>query len=138
MIAITEDGKITKEVLRPGSGPHPQSGQKVQVHYVAKILTSPHPFDSSRDTWAPYTFKVGEGGTTPWSLGIVTMSVGELSRFVVAADYAYGAEGMRDIVPPNASLEIEAELLDIQELFDSQDGAIARANELNEAAGASF
>ncbi|KAH0793686.1 peptidyl-prolyl cis-trans isomerase, FKBP-type family protein [Histomonas meleagridis] len=111
-IQVTGDGKVTKDIIREGSGPIPQRGQKVQVHYVG-TLTNGKKFDSSRDRGKPFEFTIGSGVIAGWSLGVATMKVGELSKFTIAADYAYGNRGFPGLIPPGSTLIFEIELLKI-------------------------
>jgi len=138
MTAITEDGQITKEVIREGAGPCLVAGDEVKVHYIASIRDSGVVFDDSRSRGTPYRFTVGKGDIKAWSLGIVSMKVGETARFTVGADYVYGARGMGPDVPADSTVVIEAELLEIMESFDSVESAAARAEELNVSAAAEF
>lgn len=66
------------------------------------------------------------------------MKVGELSKFTVSAEYAYGKDGLQGVVTPDSTVIIEAELLAILEKFESTEAAISRANEINDAANAAF
>jgi tetratricopeptide (TPR) repeat protein len=137
MIPITEDGKVTKEIIREGTGANPIEGQRVQVHYTATIASTGVQFDTSRSTGRPYRFKVGATEPKTWSLGIQTMKVGELARFVVPPEYGNAAAGP-ETIPPDATIIIEAELLDIQETFETDAEGIARANALNDLARVAF
>ena len=111
-INVSSDGKVTKEILREGTGPQAQRGQKVDVHYVG-TLTNGKKFDASRDRGKPFSFTIGQGVIKGWSLGVATMKVGELSRFTIAPEYAYGSQGAAGVIPPNATLIFEIELLKI-------------------------
>ena len=135
---LTEDGKVTKEILREGTGPQPKKGDKVKMHYVASVKETGKVYDSSRERDSPYKFVIGETQIEVWSLGALTMHVGELARFTVDAAYAYGEKGYEPDVPPNSTVVIEAELLEIMETFSSAKEAIARADQLNEAAAVEF
>ena len=135
---LTEDGKVTKEILREGTGPQPKNGDKVKMHYVASVKETGKVYDSSRERDSPYKFVIGETQIKVWSLGALTMRVGELARFTVDAAYAYGEKGFEPDVPPNSTVVIEAELLEIMETFSSAKEAIERADQLNEAAAAEF
>ena len=87
-IQVTSDGKVTKEILREGTGAQPTKGQKVEVHYVGTLLDGKK-FDSSRDHRQTFKFVIGQGVITGWSLGVATMKVGELSKFTISSEYAY-------------------------------------------------
>lgn len=111
-IKVTTDGKVTKEILREGTGPVAQRGQKVRVHYVG-TLTNGKKFDSSRDRNDPFVFTIGQGVIQGWSAGVATMKVGELSKFTIAPEYAYGNKGFPGLIPANSTLIFEIELLSI-------------------------
>ena len=111
-IKVTTDGKVTKEILREGTGPVAQRGQKVRVHYVG-TLTNGKKFDSSRDRNDPFVFTIGQGVIQGWSAGVATMKVGELSKFTIAPEYAYGNRGFPGLIPANSTLIFEIELLSI-------------------------
>jgi FKBP-type peptidyl-prolyl cis-trans isomerase len=71
-IAITTDGKVTKVILKPGTGAQPHSGQKVDAHYVGTLLNGTK-FVSSRVRGKHFQFTIGEGVIEGWSLGVATM-----------------------------------------------------------------
>jgi tetratricopeptide (TPR) repeat protein len=137
MIPITEDGKVTKEIIREGTGPNPTEGQRVQVDYSVSLASTGVIVETTRTTGRPYRFTVGETEPKTWSLGIVTMKVGELAKFVVPPEHANLGQG-NDLIPADQTIIIEAELLDIQETFESDAETIARANELNDRARVAF
>ena len=112
VIQVTADGKVTKVITKPGYGPKPRRGQKVSVHYTG-TLTDGTKFDSSEDRGKPFMFQVGKGVITGWSLGVMTMKVGEKSRFTMASEYAYGDYGSPPAIPPKATLIFDIELLRI-------------------------
>ena len=111
-ILVTTDGKVRKEILKEGTGPVAKEGQTVSVHYVG-TLTDGKKFDSSRDRGQPFVFTIGRGVIKGWSLGVATMKVGEVARFSLDYEYAYGARGMPPVIPPKATLVFEIELLKI-------------------------
>ncbi|MEL6590295.1 MAG: FKBP-type peptidyl-prolyl cis-trans isomerase [Bacteroidota bacterium] len=96
-----------------GSGPQPQDGQYVQVHYTGKFLDG-RKFDSSVDRDMPFVFKIGAQQVIPgWDQGLKLFSVGQSGTLYLPPELAYGAQGAGDAIPPNASLIFEIELLDI-------------------------
>ncbi|XP_060901044.1 peptidyl-prolyl cis-trans isomerase Fkbp12-like [Labrus mixtus] len=103
---------VKVETLRPGDGTtYPKRGQTVTVHYVG-TLTCGKKFDSSRDRTEPFQFKIGHGQVIKaWDEGVAQMSVGELATLTCSPDYAYGARGYPPVIPPNATLIFEVELL---------------------------
>lgn len=109
----TSSGLII-ETLATGSGPTAKSGDKVSVHYTG-WLTNGTKFDSSRDRNEPFNFRVGAGQVIPgWDEGVAGMQPGGKRRLTVPAHLAYGARGAGGVIPPNAVLIFEVELLAIQ------------------------
>lgn len=101
------------KVLKEGSGTEIKNGQKATVHYVG-TLENGTTFDSSRARGIPFSFTLGEGKVIKgWELGILGMKVGELRKLTIQPEYGYGAYGAGEIIPPNAVLIFEVELLQI-------------------------
>ncbi|XP_052828461.1 peptidyl-prolyl cis-trans isomerase Fkbp12 isoform X2 [Octopus bimaculoides] len=95
---------------------YPKKGQKATVHYVATLADGTK-FDSSRDRDKPFTFKVGGGFVIKgWDEGITQMSVGERSKLICTPDYGYGPKGYPGVIPPNATLIFDVELLSLNSL----------------------
>ena len=127
-ITHDKDGGILKEIIREGSGDMPQPGDNVVVHYVG-TLTDGSKFDSSRDRDEKFTFQVGRGSVIKgWDQGIPTMKRGELSKFTIRGDYAYGEHGSPPKIPGNATLIFEIELFDFhgEDLSEPKDKSILR------------
>jgi len=109
----TSSGLII-ETLAAGSGPLAKSGDKVSVHYTG-WLTNGTKFDSSRDRNDPFSFRLGTGQVIPgWDEGVAGMQPGGKRRLTVPAQLAYGSRGAGGVIPPNAVLIFEVELLAIQ------------------------
>merc|ERR1711893_15790 len=106
---------VTKEVKVPGNGQQfPQSGQTVVVHYTG-TLTNGQKFDSSRDRGKPFQFKIGCGQVIRgWDEGVAQMSVGERAVLTCSPDYAYGDQGVGGVIPANATLLFDVELLGVK------------------------
>ncbi|MBL8679578.1 MAG: FKBP-type peptidyl-prolyl cis-trans isomerase [Myxococcales bacterium] len=100
--------------IRVGTGAVAVAGRHVFVHYVG-TLTTGSKFDSSRDRNEPFDFTLGEGEVIQgWDEGVAGMKVGGLRKLVVPASKGYGARGFPPVIPPNATLVFEVELLDVR------------------------
>jgi hypothetical protein len=137
-IRITEDGLLTKVVIREGTGERPVPGQRVAVHYEGKLDANGVRFDSSKGRDAPFEFTVGLRVIEGWSLGVATMRVGELAVLTVDAKYGYGSRGKQPDVPPDATLVFEIELLAIVPGPTKQERAVAKARGECEQGNAAF
>jgi hypothetical protein len=110
---LTEDKGVIKKILKKGNGENPQTGSIVKVHYVGK-LENEQVFDSSLDRKDPYIFEIDQGKVIKgWEIGIKTMKIGEKAKFVITSKYGYKKKGIPPIIPPNAKLFFEIELLEI-------------------------
>ena len=96
-----------------GSGATPTSGQQVVVHYTGWLLNGAK-FDSSLDRGEPFAFNIGVGQVIPgWDEGVMSMQVGGKRQLVIPAALGYGARGAGGVIPPNATLVFEVELLEV-------------------------
>lgn len=111
----TAPASILIEDLLVGEGPPATGpGQFVTVHYTG-WLEGGSEFDSSRRR-APFSFPLGVGFVIPgWDQGLVGMRIGGKRRLTVPPELGYGANGMGKVIPPNAMLVFEIELLEISE-----------------------
>jgi peptidylprolyl isomerase len=101
--------KYTDEVV--GSGDAPSKGKKVRVHYTGK-LTNGKKFDSSHDRKEPFEFTIGVGQVIRgWDEGVMSMKVGGKRQLTIPPDLGYGARGAPPVIPPNADLIFDVELL---------------------------
>lgn len=97
-----------------GNGPSPTPGKQVKVHYTG-WLENGTKFDSSVDRSEPFVFPIGAGQVIPgWDEGVMTMKVGGKRKLIVPPQLGYGAAGAGGVIPPNATLIFEVELLDVQ------------------------
>lgn len=111
LVAVSENLIIEDVVV--GEGPIALPGNTVTVHYVG-TLTDGTQFDSSIDREQPFTFVLGKGNVIPgWDQGVQGMQVGGKRKLTIPAELAYGESGQGTIIPPNATLEFEVEMLGI-------------------------
>jgi peptidylprolyl isomerase len=97
-----------------GTGATPQTGQSVTVHYSG-FLTDGKKFDSSVDRGKPFTFVIGLGQVIKgWDEGVASMKVGGKRRLIIPAALGYGARGAGGVIPPNAELVFDVELLGVR------------------------
>ena len=97
-----------------GNGPEASAGQQATVHYTG-WLTNGTKFDSSVDHGQPFTFPVGKGRVIQgWDMGVAGMHVGGKRRLLIPAELGYGARGAPPVIPPNARLIFDVELLGVK------------------------
>lgn len=97
-----------------GSGASPRAGQRVSVHYTG-WLTNGQKFDSSLDRGQPFEFTLGQGEVIRgWDEGVASMKVGGKRKLTIPPDLGYGARGAGGVIPPNATLVFEVQLLDVR------------------------
>lgn len=97
-----------------GDGAEVKSGDTVSVHYTGTLLDGTK-FDSSKDRGQPFEFKVGDGLVIKgWDEGLVGMKVGGTRILTIPANMAYGEQGAGGLIPPNAALKFEIELLEVK------------------------
>lgn len=100
--------------LVPGTGPSPVAGKQVKVHYTG-WLENGTKFDSSLDSKEPFIFTIGAGQVIPgWDEGVMSMKMGGKRKLIIPSNLGYGPAGAGGVIPPNATLIFEVELLDIQ------------------------
>jgi len=110
---ITLESGLEIEILKKGEGESPKINDQVSVHYTG-TLTDGTKFDSSIDRNEPIKFNVGVGNVIPgWDEALQLMKVGDLWKLTIPSNLAYGETGAGGIIPPNATLIFEVELLSI-------------------------
>ena len=96
-----------------GSGPEAVRGKQVTVHYTG-WLTDGKKFDSSKDRGAPFSFGLGRGQVIDgWDQGVAGMKVGGKRKLTIPPEMGYGKAGAGGVIPPNATLVFEVELLGV-------------------------
>jgi peptidyl-prolyl cis-trans isomerase A (cyclophilin A) len=102
---------MTYVVLKAGSGPKPQKGTMIQAHYTGKFLNG-NVFDSSVRRGKPFSFNVGNGRVIKgWDEALLDMQKGEKRLLVIPSQLAYGDRGYPPVIPPQATLVFEVELV---------------------------
>jgi len=113
-MATTTASGLQYEDIKEGTGPSPAQGQTAVVHYVG-TLTDGQKFDSSRDRGQPFEFPIGMGRVIKgWDEGVATMKVGGIRKLTIPPDLGYGVRGAGGVIPPNATLVFEVELMGIK------------------------
>lgn len=112
--------QLVKQDVKTGTGVEATPGRRVQVHYTGWLYDegrSDHKgrkFDSSRDRNEPFTFRLGNGEVIPgWDQGVVGMKVGGERTLTIPPALGYGAQGAGGVIPPNATLVFDVELLNV-------------------------
>jgi FKBP-type peptidyl-prolyl cis-trans isomerase FkpA len=113
MAETTTASGLVYEDLTEGQGDTASAGQRVSVHYTG-WLTDGTKFDSSKDRNDPFDFPLGAGHVIRgWDEGVQGMKVGGVRKLTIPPQLGYGARGAGGVIPPNATLVFEVELLNI-------------------------
>lgn len=111
---VTTSSGLKYTDLTVGGGAQPRAGQTAVVHYTGWLLDGKK-FDSSKDRGEPFTFALGQGRVIKgWDEGVAGMKVGGKRVLIVPPPLGYGAQGAGGVIPPNATLKFEVELLDVR------------------------
>ena len=112
--AVTTSSGLKYIDLQEGDGATPNQGQTVKVHYTG-TLENGSKFDSSRDRGQPFSFKIGVGEVIKgWDEGVGTMKVGGRRTLIIPSELGYGSRGAGGVIPPNATVIFDVELLEIR------------------------
>ena len=112
--SVMTDSGLQFVEIEEGDGPVPQAGQTIVVHYTG-WLEDGTKFDSSVDRGQPFEFTLGAGQVIAgWDEGLSTMKVGGKRQLILPSNLAYGERGHPPVIPPNAQLTFDVELLDIR------------------------
>jgi len=120
--------QVKIDEVAAGAGPEAVSFSSVEVHYTGK-LTDGTVFDSSVERGQPFRFTLGAGQVIPgWELGILGMKTGGKRVLTIPPELGYGERGAGNVIPPNATLEFEVELVSVTPPpFESIDNAELQA-----------
>ena len=111
MTSIKTPSGLVIEDLVVGDGATAAAGQRVSVHYTGWLLNGTK-FDSSKDRGQPFMFSLGRGEVIRgWDEGVNGMKIGGKRKLTIPPDLGYGARGAGGVIPPNATLLFEVELL---------------------------
>ena len=106
--------ELTGRDISVGTGALATAGKQVTVNYVGKLADGTV-FDASANHGQPFTFTLGAGQVIKgWDMGVAGMKVGGKRELIIPPSYGYGAQGAGGVIPPNATLIFEVELLDVK------------------------
>jgi peptidylprolyl isomerase len=115
---MVAQSQLKIEDTTPGTGASPKTGQTCVMHYTGWLYengTKGKKFDSSLDRGEPFEFEIGTGQVIRgWDEGVATMKVGGKRTLIIPPDMGYGARGAGGVIPPNATLIFDVELLDVR------------------------
>jgi FKBP-type peptidyl-prolyl cis-trans isomerase FkpA len=113
-VTTTASGLVIEEII-PGTGTEAVPGRLVVVHYTG-WLTDGSKFDSSHDRNDPFVFPLAQRYVIPgWDEGVQGMKVGGKRKLTIPPELGYGARGAGGVIPPNATLVFEVELIDVKD-----------------------
>lgn len=113
--SFTTESGLQYEQLEAGDGESPETGDLVSVHYIGRLEDGTE-FDNSYERGQPFQFQLGVGEVIPgWDEGIALMRVGEKATLTIPPDLAYGSAGAGGVIPPDATLIFETELVAVDD-----------------------
>lgn len=117
LLGVLKKGKkqmIEIQELAPGSGANVKDGDSVDIHYTGTFLNG-QKFDSSLDRGVPLTFRVGAGQVVPgFDMAVLGMKKGGKRKVTIPPELAYGERGAGGVIPPNATLNFQIEIVNIK------------------------
>lgn len=118
MAMTTTSSGLQYEDTKVGTGAQPATGQTCFMHYTGWLWVNGAKgakFDSSKDRGQPFSFPLGRGRVIKgWDEGVASMKVGGARTLLIPPDLGYGARGAAGVIPPNATLIFEVELLEVR------------------------
>jgi FKBP-type peptidyl-prolyl cis-trans isomerase len=112
---VTTESGLKYQDLKVGGGDEAKKGATVQVHYTGWLAKDGKKFDSSHDRKEPFEFKLGAGDVIKgWDEGVAGMKVGGKRKLMIPSKLGYGARGAGGVIPPDADLVFEVELLKLK------------------------
>jgi peptidylprolyl isomerase len=116
--AVAQTAGLQVQDSKVGTGASPKTGQTCVMHYTGWLYQNGQKgkkFDSSLDRGEPFEFKIGTRQVIAgWDQGVATMKVGGKRTLIIPPELGYGARGAGGVIPPNATLMFEVELLDVK------------------------
>src|SRR3954469_24471553 len=105
---------VNIETTKPGTGEGAKDGDTLRVHYTGTLMDGKK-FDSSRDRNEPFDVTLGQRRVIAgWEQGLMGMKVGERRKLTIPPDLGYGSRGAGGVIPPNATLVFDVELLELK------------------------
>jgi len=118
MPMTTTPSGLSYDDTKPGTGATPAKGQTCVLHYTGWLWVKDAKgakFDSSRDRGSPFSFPLGQGRVIKgWDEGVASMQVGGQRTLLIPPSLGYGGAGAGGVIPPNATLLFEVELLEVK------------------------
>jgi len=108
---VTTESGLQYEIVQPGEGEPAQKGNTVEVHYTGWLMDGAK-FDSSLDRNQTFSFRLGDNHVIRgWEEGVLGMKPGEKRVLIIPPELGYGSRGAGGVIPPNATLKFEVELI---------------------------